>query len=158
MAVSEAGEAACEGSALAGRNGSVSGETTDAASACHSFWEEVGREAGANGSDGCEGLAQQTGVAHLPQPDLQHGQLACAAEGLPPLRAAIVGTFCHTRMNPSKMTTAVFTNRDVMASGWSFRTANPYTDCQSVRRVGNISSFIPARVCPRRKSSVQFNS
>jgi hypothetical protein len=118
MAVSEAGEPACEESSLAGKVGSASGETTDAASACNSFWEEVGREAGANGSDDCEGLAQQTGVAHLPQPDLQHGQLACAVEA--PLLAAIVGTLCHTRMNPSKMTTAVFTIRNVMASSWSF--------------------------------------
>ena len=117
MSVAEAEEAACEGSSLAGMDGSVSQEETDAASACHSFWEVVRREAGAKGSDGCEGLAQQTGVAHLPQPDLQHGQLACAVEV--PLLAEIAGTFCHTRMNPSKMTTAVFTHRDVMFSIWS---------------------------------------
>ena len=118
MAVAEAEEAACEQSSLTGMAGSVSQEETDAASACHSFGEMVGREAGAKGSDGCEGLAQQTGVAHLPQPDLQHGQFACDVEG--PLPADTVGTFCHTRRNPSKMTTAVFTNRDVMASSWSF--------------------------------------
>jgi hypothetical protein len=50
MAVNEADEVKCEEDFSTERDGSVSQEEADAASACHSFWEEVGRGAGANGS------------------------------------------------------------------------------------------------------------
>ena len=118
MAVSEADEEECEGSSSAGSEGSVSQEETDAASACHSFWEEVGRGAGAKGARLSAGLVQQAGVGHFAQPDLQHLQPACDAVG--PLPADTVETPCHTRRNPSRVTSAVFRSRVVMASSWSF--------------------------------------
>ena len=117
MAVAEAGEAECEGSSSAGSEGSVSQEETDAASACHSFWEEVGRGAGAKGARLSAGLVQQTGVGHFAQPDLQHLQPVCGAVG--PLPADTVETPCHTRRNPSRVTSAVFTSRVVMPSNRS---------------------------------------
>ena len=98
--------------------GSVSKDTADAASACHSFLEEVGRGAGAKGARLSAGLMQQTGVGHFAQPDLQHLQPVCDAVG--PLPADTVETPCHTRRNPSRVTSAVFTSRVVMASSWSF--------------------------------------
>ena len=118
MTVNEAAEAECEGSSSAGSEGSVSQEETDAASACHSFWEEVGRGAGAKGARLSAGLVQQTGVGHFVQPDLQHLHPAC--DGVGPLPADALETPCHTRRNPSRVTSAVFTSRVVMASSWSF--------------------------------------
>jgi len=118
MAVSEAGEAECEGSWSVGSEGSVSQQETDATSACHSFWEEVGRGAGAKGARLSAGLVQQAGVGHFAQPDLQHSQTAC--DGVGPLPADTVETPCHTRRNPSRVTSAVFASRVVMASSWSF--------------------------------------
>lgn len=158
MAVGEADGAECEGSSSIESGGSVSQEETDAASACHSFWEEVGREAGAKGSRFSAGFVQQIGVAHLPQPDLQHAQFGlCDAVVESPERADTEATPCHTRRNPSSVTSAVFASRVVMASNGSFRTAKPYTSCQIARRVEIISSVVPARFCPCRKFSLPFN-
>ena len=129
MAVSEAGEAACEGSSLAGKVGSVSRETTDAASACHSFGEEVGREAGANGARLSAGLAQQTGVEQCLESHPLQQQLDLAPPMFAPVPAETGETLRQTRTNPSRTTTAVVRKRDVMSSSWSFLTANPYTHC-----------------------------
>jgi hypothetical protein len=117
-----------------GKDGNVSQEEkADAASACHSFWDGAGREAGAIGT-GLAGRAQQTGVAHFPQPDLQHAQLGlCDGVGILPERAETVKTPCHARTNPSTRTTDAFTNRDVMAFDWSGCCSLPYTGCQIVR-------------------------
>lgn len=147
MVVSEADEANREGNWSTKRDGSVSQEEADAASACHSFWEEVGRGAGANGSRFSAGLVQQTGVEHFPQPDLQHAQLGlCDAVVAPPERADTEATPCHTRRNPSIKTSAAFAKRDVMAFVWSVRVAVPYAICQIGRRVEIMNPMaLPAR-------------
>ena len=51
---------------------SVNREFADAASACHSFWDGAGREAGATGAWLSAGLAQQAGVWHFPSLPPQH--------------------------------------------------------------------------------------
>jgi hypothetical protein len=131
MAINETDEVLCEVNSLDESDGSVSQEETDAASACISFWVEVGRGAGAKGSRFSAGLVQQTGVAHLPQPDLQQAQLGlCDAVGVVPEPAETVRPPCHTRRNPSSVTSAAFANRNVMAFVWSVRFAVPYEVCQ----------------------------
>ena len=116
MAVTEAEGTSCEGNSTTGIDGSAKQEETDAASACHSFWEEVGREAGAKGSRFSAGFVQQTGVVHFPQPDLQQAQFGlCATEGGSPAPADTVKTPCHARSNPSRITSGVFASRIVMA-------------------------------------------
>jgi hypothetical protein len=49
MAASETGETKCGEKPTTGKDGGVSAEETEAANACHSFWDEAGREAGAKG-------------------------------------------------------------------------------------------------------------
>ena len=122
MAVSAAGEVQREEISAVGNNGSVSQEEeSDAASACHSFWNETGRGAGAIGTEGLSGLEQHTGVAHFSQtvPGLQHWQPAWDCAGRLAERADTAATPCHTRRNPSRRTRAVFVRRAVMASKWS---------------------------------------
>ena len=118
MAVAVANEVEYEESASVEKGGSTSQEEIDAASACHSFLEEVGRGAGAKGARLSAGLVQQAGVGHFAQPDLQHLHPAC--DGVGPLPADAAETPCHTRRNPSRVTSAVFTSRVVMPSNRSF--------------------------------------
>ena len=96
-----------------GISGSVSHEETDAASACHSFWQEVGRETGAKGSRFSGGLAQQTGVAQCLESQPEQQQLDFAAAVALTL-AVRVGLLCQTTTNASTMAIAVFASRDVM--------------------------------------------
>ena len=148
MAVSETGKERCEGNSSVEINGSVSQEEeADAASACHSFWDEAG--AGATGAEGGAGLAQQTAMSHFIVPDLQHLQPACETM-VGALPADAMKALWPARINPSSRTTDAFTNRDVMAFDWSGGFSFPYTVCQSVRRGEIISPLVPARSDPRR--------
>jgi hypothetical protein len=108
------------GNSSAEIKGSVSEEAADAASAYHSFWVEVGREAGAKGARFSAGLAQQMGVEQCLESQPLQQQLDFLTATFAPVPAETVGTLCQTKANPSRMTTAVFTKRDVMASSWSF--------------------------------------
>ena len=147
MAVSAAGEVQRGKIAAAGNDGSVSQEEeSDAASACHSFGDVVGREAGAIGADGWAGREQHTGVAHLAQAATvwQHWQPAWDWAGRLVERADTAETPCQTRRNPSRMTRAIFVRRAVMASKWSCGTANPDKPCHIMRRLEIISSSAPA--------------
>jgi hypothetical protein len=66
IAATEAERTAEFGRLPAEIRGSVRQEEADAASACHSFWEVVGRgAAGAKGARLSTGLAQQEGVWHF---------------------------------------------------------------------------------------------
>ena len=120
MAVSEADEAECAGSLSVERDGSVSQEEADAASACISFWEGVGREAGAKGARLSAGLAQQTGVEQCLESQPLQQQFDFVPPTFAPAPAETVGALCQTRTSPSKIMSAVFASRDVMASNWSF--------------------------------------
>jgi len=147
MAVSAAGEVQRGKIAAAGNDGSVSQEEeSDAASACHSFGDVVGREAGATGAEGWAGRGQHTGVAHLAQAATvwQHSQAAWDWTGTLVERADTAETPCQTRRNPSKTTRTVFVRRAVMASKQSCGTANSDKSCHIVRRLGIISSKTPA--------------
>jgi hypothetical protein len=79
-AVIEGGMEVEFGNSFAEGKGSASTEVADAASACHSFWEEVGREAGAIGARLSAGLAQQAGVEHFPCLPPQHLHIIGAGE------------------------------------------------------------------------------
>jgi len=108
-----------EGSSVAEREGSASNGMTDAASACDSFCEVAGREAGATGTEGASRFTQQTGVAQclLSQPLQQ--QLFFAPCVVAPMREDDAMTPCQARINPSSATTAILIGRDVMFSDWS---------------------------------------
>jgi len=74
-AISDADETECEGGSSVGNVGRDNQEKADAASACHSFWEEAGIEAGAKGARLSAGLPQQAGVGHFvwwPEPRQLH--------------------------------------------------------------------------------------
>jgi hypothetical protein len=120
MIVSEAEEAKCGGTKSIENNGGISHEATDAANACCSFWEGVGREAGAKGVRLSAGLAQQAGVEQCLESQPLQQQLDFAPPTSAPVPAETVETLFQTRTNPSRMTTTIFTTRDVMASSWSF--------------------------------------
>ena len=131
-AVTEAERVAETGNSSAEVKCSVSKEAADAASACHSFWDLEGRGAGEAGVESLAGLAQQAGVAQLfeSQPEQQHPVRAVGEA----LRADSVKALCPARIIPSRSTTAVFTNRDVITYDWSLFLAVPYTACQTSRR------------------------
>jgi hypothetical protein len=113
---SEAG--AAEGSS-AFRNGSVSNGATNAASACHSFEEWEGTEAGGNGVRLLAGFAQHAGVAQCLKSQPVQQQLDFVTGVFEPAPAETVKTPGHARTNPSRRTTAIFTVRDVMSCIWS---------------------------------------
>ncbi len=147
MAVAVANEVEYEESSSVEKGGSTSQEEIDAASACHSFWDEAGRGAGPTGAEGRAGLAQQTAMAHFIVPNLQHLQPACVTT-VGALPADAMKTPCPARMNPSSRTTDAFTNRDIMAFDWSGCLSSPYAVCQIVRHGEIISSLVPARSYP----------
>ena len=97
-----------EGVALTGKSltegkGSVNRFAVDAASACHSFWDGVGRETGTKGAWLLAGLAQHAGVAHFPCLPPQHlhtigtGGAAVGAADMP----------CHDVMTPIRMASSI---------------------------------------------------
>ena len=91
-----------------------------AASACHSFWEEIGTEAGAEGLRLSAGLAQQAGVeqCRISQPLQQ--QLGIVLLEFAIAAPVAVGTLSQSRANPRRMATATFTGRAIMVSNRSF--------------------------------------
>jgi hypothetical protein len=148
IAVSEADEAECEAGSSDETDGSVSQEETDAASACISFWERVGRETGAKGVRLSAGLAQQAGVEQCLESQPLQQQLEFALLTFAAALARVVGTFCETRTNPSKITSTVFANRNAMVLGWSVCFAVPYSNCQIVGRVGIIFGLLQSGINP----------
>ena len=80
-AVIEGGKEIELGNSLAEGKRSVSTEVSDAASACHSFGEKVGRAVGATGPRLSPGLTQQTAVEHFPGLPPQHLHILGAGEG-----------------------------------------------------------------------------
>jgi hypothetical protein len=111
MAASEADEAEWEGGTSVGNMGGVNPEETDDASTCHSFWDEVGREAGVKGVRLSAGRVQQTGVEQCFTSQPRQQQLDFVPSEFAPEPADAAGTLCQTRTNPSKMTSVVFTSR-----------------------------------------------
>lgn len=101
-AVYEAGKSVEEDKSLPDGKRSVNRVAVDAASACHSFWEGVGREAGA-GSRLSAGLAQHAGVAHFPCLPPQHLQTIGAGEAA----VGIEATPCHDVTTPIKMANSI---------------------------------------------------
>lgn len=89
---------------------SVNRGATDGANACHSFWE-VGAGAGVKGAEGCDGFAQQAGVAQLFMSQPEQQQLRWAARSLAPRRAVEAKTPCNARTIPSRSTTATLIGR-----------------------------------------------
>src|SRR6266705_4218510 len=85
---------------------------------------------GAGDGEGCDGLAQHSGVAQRveSQPVQQQLDFVPRAFWLTP--AVTVKTPCQARTKPSRRTTAIFTGRSIMACNWSFRINNPYVLCQ----------------------------
>ena len=119
MEVTEEDTAARAGSLSAAREGSAISATTDAASACNSFSEVEGSEAGVTGAVGVSRFAQQAGVAQclLSQPVQQQLRLTLCV--VAPRRTGDAKTPCHARTNPSRSTTAILNGRDVIISDWS---------------------------------------
>src|SRR5258708_1992839 len=118
MVVSEAEEAKCGGTKSVEDNGGISQDATNAANACHSFWDGVGREAGAKGARLSAGLAQQAGVEQCLESQPLQQQLDFAPPTFAPVPAEMLWTLCQTRTNPSRVTTTIFATRDVIASSW----------------------------------------
>ena len=95
-------------------DGSVSKRSAETGSACNSFCEAEDCRAGEEGVGGCDGLAQQAGVAQCEesQPVLQ--QLDWVPRGYSLIPAETMKTLCQARMNPSRSTVAIFTGCSVM--------------------------------------------
>jgi hypothetical protein len=140
MAVTEVEQAARGSSSSRKLKGNAIDKTTDAASACKSFWDVETTRAGATGVEGAFGLTQQAGVEQCLESQRGPQQFILARREFAPVPADAVKTPCQARTNPSRRTTAIFTGRNVIACNWSFWIANPFVTCQIPRREGNTFS------------------
>jgi len=122
MAVIEADEAARGGSSSGKLKGNASDKTTDAASACKSFWNVEAARAGATGAEGASGFTQHARVEHCLESQRGPQQFIWARRAFAPVPADPVKTPCQARTNPSTRTTAIFTGRNVIAAIGGFGT------------------------------------
>jgi hypothetical protein len=76
---------------------------------------------GAGEEDGSAGRAQHAGVAQVEHCDSERQQAREPEAKVEPSLAETGKSPCQARTRPSKKTTAVFPNRDVMFRYWSFR-------------------------------------
>lgn len=126
------------GNSSAGKKGWAN-RTADAASACHSFCEDEGGTAGAEGAEGDDFSTQQAGVGQVVESHPVRQQLDFA------LRAPLSGCEPVAKMawpaknTPSSRAVTVFAIREFIALRQSFCNSEPYAVCQMHPIEGRLS-------------------
>ena len=126
------------GNWTAAREGGARKGMTEPVSANNSFCVAERTGAGATGAEGAFGFTQHVGVEQLLELQCARQQFDFPSRVL--ALALIVKTLCHTRTNPRRRPTAVFTIRDVMPFNGSVCTGIFFM--HSARLIGLRKSFL----------------